>query len=180
MVSGSRQVAGKPDSVAADILAHNYRLSCEVYVGVHPLADLLNDPSTDFIAVENIYVSSIHRPAQIITGHKHGVLRKGSIALAIVTREQDGRPTADTYGSYHGRSLYRVFITVPGFEVQGFVEAGPNMNTRVYLANAAPPFIPVIRGTASVSLDPDIRFESGVILVNKELVGALCLTEERE
>jgi hypothetical protein len=178
MVDRSRQVSGRPDFVAADILAHTYRISCEVDVGVKPLPDLLNDPSTDFVTVENIYVSSTHRPAQIIVGHKHGVLAKDSIALAIVTREQDGRPTADTYGSYYGRSQYRVFITVPGFEVQGIVETGPKMNPRNYLANVAPPFIPVFQGVASVSLNPDIRFESGVILVNKSLVGALCLTEQ--
>jgi hypothetical protein len=178
MVSRSRQVSGRPDFAAADILAHNYRISCEVYVGVQPLPELLNDPSSDFVTVENVYVSSAHRPAQIIASHKHGVLSKDSIAMAIVTREQDGRPTADAYGSYYGRSQYRVFITVPGFEVQGILETGPKMNPRTYLANMAPPFIPVFRGVASVSLNPDIRFESGVILVNKGLVGALCLTEE--
>jgi hypothetical protein len=178
MVDRSRQVSGRMDFVAADILAHNYRISCEVYVGVHPLPDLLNDPSTDFVSVENVFVSSIHRPANIIAGHKHGALAKNSIAMAIVTREQDGRPTANSFGSYHGRSLYRVFITVPGFEVQGMLEAGPKMGARIFLANVAPPFIPVFQGVASVSLDPDIRFESGVILVNKSLVGAICLTEQ--
>lgn len=178
MVSKSRQVSGRPDFVTADILSHNYRLSCEVYVGVKPLPELLNDPSTDFVSVENIYVSSIHRPAQIIVGHRYGVLAKDSIALAIVIREQDGRPTSDSYGSYYGRSQYRAFITVPGFEVQGILETGPKMKARNYLANIAPPFIPVFQGVASVSLNPDTRFESGVILVNKVLVGALCLTEE--
>lgn len=180
MVSRSQRVAGRQDYVSADILSHNYRISCEINVGSHPLADLLNDPSTDFIAVENLYVSSIHRPADIIVGHKYGALHKHSLAMAIVTRERDGRATTDAYGSYHGRSLYRAFVTVPGFEVQGFLEAGTNMNARVYLASVAPPFIPIIRGVASVSLNPDIRFESGVVLVNKNLVGAICLTEETD
>jgi hypothetical protein len=178
MVGQPRQVTGRHDFVTADFLAHNYRISCEINVGTHPLADLLNDPRTDFVAVENLYVSSIHRPADIIAGHRYGAIYKNSIAMAIVTRERDGRPTGDAYGSYHGRSQYKAFITVPGFEVQGKLEAGPNMNARVYLANVAPPFIPILRGMASVSLNPDIRFESGVILVNKALVGAICLTEE--
>ena len=144
---------------------------------VRPLADTLNDPSTDFIQVDNIYVSPIQSPADIKANYDVGAIRKENISIVVVVREEDGRPTSAAYGSYMGRILRPVFLTVPGFEIRGFVEMQPQADIRTYMVNAER-FIPISDGKAAVSLNPDLTFQGGIILVHKENIGIFCMLEE--
>lgn len=174
------QVSYRRGYVTADFLTHDYRISGEVDVRARPLTDLLNDPRTDFVQVENIYASPIQRPADIRASYRLGALCKANTSLVILAREQDGISRRAAYGQYHGRSQYRVFLTVPGFEVHGHLEAGAHMDIRTYLVSVADRFISVMDATAAVSSNPEICFQGGLILANKDLIGVLCMSEETE
>lgn len=163
--------------VTADFLAHNYRISGEVNVRARPLADSLNDATTDFIEIENVYVSPIQNPADIKASYGTGSLFKNSISMVVLVREEDGLSKATTYGSYLGHTLRSSFVTVPGFEVRGLLEMAPKTDIRAYMATYADRFLPITEATATVSLNPAIRFEGGMILVNKNTVGIFCLSE---
>ena len=178
MTEQDPQASFRRGFVTADFLAHNYRISGEVNVRVWPLADSLNDGTTNFIEIENAYVSPIQNPADIKASYEVGSLRKDNISMVVLAREEDGLSKASTYGSYIGYTLRSVFLTVPGFEVRGLLQIGAKVEVRTYLVTHAERFIPIIEATATVSLNPDIRFEGGMILVNKESVGIFCASEE--
>jgi hypothetical protein len=180
MTDQDSQVSIRRGFVAADFLAHDYRISGEVNVRTRPLADTLNDPTTDYIEIENIYVSPIQNPADIKAHYQVGSLRKENISKVILSREEDGLSKTSTYGSYIGYTLRPVFLTVPGFEVRGLLEVAPKIELRAFMATYAERFIPITEATATVSLNPNIRFQGGIILVNKQRVGIFCLAEEEE
>ena len=180
MAEQDAQVSFRRGFVPADFLSHNYRISGEVNVRGRLLADSLNDVTTDFIQIENVYVSPIQRPADIKASYTAGSLRKDNISMVVLAREEDGRSKTSAYGSYVGHVLRPVFLTVPGFEVRGLLEVGAKMEIRTYMATYAERFIPVTEGTATVSLNPDLRFQGGMILVNKDSVGVFCLSGEEE
>ena len=174
------EVSFRQGFVLADFLAHNYRISGEVNVRSRPLADTLNDVTTDYIEIENIYVSPIQDPADLKAHYQIGSLRKDNISKVILTRLEHGMSKTTTYGSYIGYTLRPVFLTVPGFEVRGLLEVAPKINIRAFMATYAERFIPITEATATVTLNPNVRFQGGIILVNKQQVGVFCLSEEEE
>ena len=178
MTDQSSQVTFRRGFVTADFLAHNYRISGEVNVRARPLADSLNDVTTDYLEIENVYVSPIQNPADIKASYQSGSLYKRNVSMVVLAREEDGLSKVTTYGSYIGYTLRAVFLTLPGFEVRGLLEIASKTEIRAYMATHADRFIPIAEATATVTLNPAIRFEGGMILVNKERVGILCLSEE--
>jgi hypothetical protein len=165
--------------VPADFLAYDYRISGDVNIRTRPLADSLIDPTTDFVEIENVYVSPIQNPADIKASYSLGMLAKASISMVILAREEDGLSKRATYGDYMGRyTVQSVFLTVPGFEVRGYLETSAKAHIRTYMVTHAERFIPITEASAAVTLNPSIRFEGGMILVNKESVGIICMTPE--
>ncbi|MCZ7544865.1 MAG: hypothetical protein M5R40_15685 [Anaerolineae bacterium] len=165
--------------VTADFLSHNYRISGEVDITVNPLADILNDALKSYVRVENVYISPIQNPADIKGHYRHGQLRKDNIALAVLYREEDGLPKRQSYGSYIGQVIHDVFLTVPGFEVRGLLAISATLDLEGVLVLSAERFIPISEAVATVSLAPDIKFQGGMILVNREYIGIFCISGKR-
>ena len=172
------QVTFRKGYMAADFLTDSYRISGEVDIAANALTDVLNDHLKTYIKLENVYISPIQNPADIKGHFEHGQLRKNNITMVILHREEDGLPKHQTYGSYIGQVVHDVFLTVPGFEVEGLLVASPRLNLERILVYEAQSFIPISEAVATVSLAPDIRFRGGMILVNRDHVGIFCMVGE--
>jgi hypothetical protein len=164
--------------VAVDFFTHSYRISGTVDVRRIPLADQLNDRTTSYLMLEDTYVSPLDRPGDITASYAQAALRKENITMAVLTNKEDGLAKKQSYGSYFGTSLKNVFITVPQFEVRGFLQVVGKFDLHALLAIGTDRFMPILDGTTFASLWPDIQFDGGVILVNKDSVGVMCVQEE--
>jgi hypothetical protein len=164
--------------VSVDFFTHSYRVSGSVDVRRLPLADQLNDRTTSYIMMEDVYVSSIDRPGEITASYTLAALCKVNVNMAVLVNKEDGLSKKHTYGSYFGASLKNVFITVPQFEVRGFLQTVGKFDLHALLATGTDRFMPLLDGTTFASLKPDIQFDGGMILVNKDAVGVMCVQEE--
>ena len=164
--------------VTADFFTHSYRVSGAIDVRRLPLADQLNDPTTSYLMLEDAYVSPIDRPGDITASYAIAALRKGNITMAVLTSKEDGLAKKHSYGSYFGTSLRSVFITVPQFEVRGFLQIVGKFDLHSLLATGTDRFMPLVDGTTFASLKPEVQFDGGMILVNKDAVGVMCLKED--
>jgi hypothetical protein len=164
--------------VAVDFFTHSYRISGTVDVRRISLADQLNDRTSSYLLMEDAYVSPIDRPGDITASYAQAALRKENITMAVLTNKDDGLSKKQSFGSYYGTSLKNVFITVPQFEVRGFLQVVGKFDLHALLAIGTDRFMPILDGTTFASLWPDIQFDGGVILVNKDSVGVMCVQEE--
>jgi hypothetical protein len=164
--------------VAVDFFTHSYRISGTVDVRRISLADQLNDRTTSYLLLEDTYVSPIDRPGDITASYAQAALRKENITMAVLTNKDDGLSKKQSYGSYYGTALKNVFITVPQFEVRGYLQVMGKFDLHALLAIGTDRFMPILDGTTFASLWPDIQFDGGVILVNKDSVGVMCVQEE--
>ena len=164
--------------VTVDFFTHSYRVSGSVDVHRLPLADQLNDRTTSYLMLEDAYVSPIDRPGDITASYSVAALRKENITMAVLASKEDGLSKKQSYGSYFGTSLRNVFITVPQFEVRGFLQIVGKFDLHALLATGTDRFMPLLDGTTFASLKPDIQFDGGMILVNKDAVGVMCVQEE--
>ena len=164
----------------ADFFAQSYRISGRVDVRQNRLADQLNDHTTSFIQLEDVYISNIGRPAHISASHTMSILRKQSISAAVVAEQEDGMPREQTYGSYAGTYLHKVFITIPSFEIQGDLHIAGRTDLRTLLATGTTEFVLLFNGKMKSALHPDTVFSGGAILVNKGHIGSFSLEKEKE
>jgi hypothetical protein len=164
--------------VSADFFTHNYRVSGAVDVRRLPLADQLNDRTTSYLMLEDAYVSPIDRPGDITASYAIAALRKENVTMAVLVSKEDGMSKKQSYGSYYGTSLKNVFITVPQFEVRGFLRTVGKFDLHALLATGTDRFMPLLDSTTFASLKPEIQFDGGMILVNKDAVGVMCVQED--
>jgi len=164
--------------LVADFFTHSHRISGRVHVRHRNLADQLNDQNTSFLTFEDAYVSSIERPAEITTSYPALTLRKNNVTAIVVVNQDDGLPREHTYGSYFGTNLHRVFVTVPQFEIEGYLRIAGRWDMRTVLTSGTDDFVTVLDGQMQSAIRPDTTFTGGAILVNKAHVGAICKMEE--
>jgi len=163
--------------LVADFFVHSYRMSGHLDVRHKKLADQLNDRTTAFLSLENVYVSSIERPADIVVSYPSSILRKSNVIAVVVARQEDGLSREQTYGSYLGVYLRDVFITVPFFEIEGNLRLSGRADLRTVLTTGTSEFVSVLDGQMRSSVHPDVVFSGAVILVNRAHIGAFWIEE---
>jgi hypothetical protein len=161
-----------------DFFVHCYRISGRLDVRKSKLADQLNDRTTAFLQLEDVYVSNIEHPAHITASHPTSVLRKQNVTAVVVAQQDDGLPREHSYGSYLGGYLNRAFITIPFFEIEGDLRLSGKLDLRAVLATGTDSFVPILDGRMMSSAHPDIVFTGGAILVNRDHIGAFWAVEE--
>ena len=172
--SQSHQPITRRGWVVADFFAYSYRISGSVDVRRILLADQLNDSSSSYLMLKDAYVSPLDRPGEITAGFATATVPKENITMAVLVNKDDGLSKKQGYAMYHGISKRNVFLILPQFEVRGYLETVGKLDLDSYLATGSGRFIPIFDGTIFVSLKPEIQFDGGVILVNKDAVGVLC------
>lgn len=170
------KVLARKGIVAAEFLSDSYRISGEVVLKGQPLVDSLNDKMNSFIRAENIYVSPISDPSVFKAHYAVGQLRKDNISLVVLAREEDGVARHTLYHTQHNQPIaYNLFATVPGFEVRGGLRVGALTDVDNMLMQSVDRFITIYRANAKVTENPEIEFNGGAILLNREAVNIVCV-----
>jgi hypothetical protein len=164
--------------LVADFFTHSYRISGRVDVHQSKLADQLNDHTTAFLKLEDVYVSNIEHPADITASHPTSILHKHNITAVVVVHQEDGLPREHSYGSYFGTYLRRVFITIPSFEIEGHLRLSGRLDLRTVLTTGTDDFVSILDGRMRCSVRPDVTFTGGAMLVNRDHIGAFWVEEE--
>ncbi len=163
--------------LVAEFFVHSYRMSGRLDVRHKKLADQLNDHTTDFLSLEDVYVSNIERPADIAVSYPSSILRKQNITAVVVARQEDGLSREHSYGSYFGAYLRPIFITIPFFEIKGHLRLSGRVDLRTVLTTGTSGFLPILDGQMASSVRMDLEFAGAIILVNKDHIGAFWVEE---
>ena len=164
--------------LVADFFVHSYRISGRLDVRQRRLADQLGDHTTSFVQLKDVYISNLERPAHIAASYLATTLRKENIIAVVVAEQEDGLPREQTYGSYLGSYLRKVFVTVPSFEIEGNLRLSGRSDLRQVLTTGTGDFVLILDGRMTSSAHPDVVFTGGAILVNKGHIGTFWAGEE--
>ncbi len=166
--------------LVADFFTYRHRISGRIDVRYKKLPAQLNDTTTSFQVLEDAYISNVDHPADILAHYSQSVLRKESITAVAVAQQEDGLLREQTYGSYFGAYLRKVFLTVPAFEIKGYVRLSGKLDLRTVLTTGTDAFIPILDAQMVSSVRPDFVFTGGAILVNKNHIGVFCVEESTD
>lgn len=166
-------------ATSVELITHEHRFTATVYTRGQRLLDMLNDRTTDYLQVNDVRVHRYSAPEDCVATFPEAIIRKDDLHLAIITGEEHEAPTQRLFG-FVQKFPYHVFLTVPGYEVQGIMhltrEREPN--PIAVLARDVGTFFPVTRATASQALTGEEVFSTPVVMVNKRSLSLFYLGEE--
>ncbi|MFP4393846.1 MAG: hypothetical protein ACLFTI_01170 [Anaerolineales bacterium] len=155
--------------ISADFFTQGYRISGIFNMHKRLLADIVYDPTTDYIEIYDAYVSPIMDPARISAHYNSTLVTKPHLDFFLTTNLKDGLRRDQQYG--HSLQRYPVFITVPFFEITGeILSSMHSFRGRLFLTEAGT-FITVLNITARSTFNPDVVYEGAVAQVNREKIG---------
>lgn len=160
-----------------DLFTDAYRVSGRTRVASSGLISELNNPNSDYLGMEDAYISRVHEPGKIISNYSDVVFRKDNINFIILQDRREGTVTSAGRSIFaRGRPL-QVFLTVPAFEIQGEVLHDGRVEPNVVLVQTLGHFQPIFQATASAALFPEISYTGDLILVQKSSIGIFCLAD---
>ncbi|MCA9960054.1 MAG: hypothetical protein R3E31_30290 [Chloroflexota bacterium] len=164
-----------------DLFTDSYRVTGRALVGTGGIHATLADPNSDFLEMEDAYISRINKPGEIIANYTICAFRKDNINFIVLQDRRDGIPV----GSQHIRSIFTrgrpipTFVTVPSFEIKGEIQHDGKLSPRDILVQSLGKFQLIFAATASASLYPQISYSGDLILVHKERIGIFCLEQNK-
>ncbi len=152
--------------VTADFFAQGYRVSGTYVVTRRALADEIYDPTTNYLQLEEAYLSPIMEPAKISAYYALTLFDKSNLDFVLTLDKKDGLRRDQSYGM--GTYQLTICLTVPFFEITGSLYvANKFFNPRIYLSSDAGIFISLMDVTARCTFNPDVSYQGGVALVNR-------------
>jgi hypothetical protein len=163
--------------VSAEFLTRTYRISGEVPLGGIPLLDQLNDQMALFIQLEKMFVSPLLEPATLTGNYRTGNVRKDTLGLVVLTQMKDGLPRRE--GQYTGRDNVdrHVLVVAAGFEVRGSIRLHRSVEVNNFMRTTPDRYIPMFDAKATYTLNREIVFQGGAILINREQAEVFCMTD---
>jgi hypothetical protein len=163
--------------VQIDLFTDAYRVSGSTVVTGGGIHGELGSPNSDFLVLEDAYISRIHQPGEIVSSYSQALFRKDNINFIVLQDRKDGIPV----GTQHGRSIYTrgrtvpVFLTIPSFEIFGeiFYEGKPVPSA--VLTQSIGRFQLIFAAKAAASLYPEISYSGDLMLVHKDRIGIFSL-----
>lgn len=165
-----------------ELFTDAYRVSGRTQVATAGLLSELNNTSTDFLELEEAYLSRIYEPGKIIANYAEVSFRKENINFVLLQDRRDGA----IMGAAHNRPAFgrgrplQVFLTIPSFEIAGTVLHDGQTSPNTILVHTLGQFQPVLEARVRAALYPDISYEGDLILVQKKYVSIFCLDHHRE
>ena len=162
-----------------DFFTPAHRLSTQVNVFGHTLADQLNDPRVSWINLEMAYISRIEKPGEIIADYAISTLRKDQVSFAMVTGSTDGAVKKIAHAStFYTRLLYRTWVATGSFEITGHIELTGKLDLTTLLVAPAERFMLVTSAVATSAFFPATQYTAELILVNKDAIQVFCAEEK--
>ena len=169
-----RSVAGL---LPVDFFTRGYRISGYLSTRAKSVGDMLNDHLQSYMDLEQVYISRIINPGDIVATYDQAKLRKDNLIFAIMPiAESLSKVTRSV--SYFSRHHIPVWLALPMVEIEGDLHAtGISFDLDVFLARGTGDYITLLNATARAASWPEISFTGEAFMVNKNFVDLFCTSE---
>ncbi|MDF1514033.1 MAG: hypothetical protein P1S60_09505 [Anaerolineae bacterium] len=157
--------------IVADFFSQGYRVSGMFMSSNRTLSDVVHDITTNFIRLQDAYISAITDPATISAYYHSTLLNKACLDFILTIEQKDGL-RRDQLFSMGNQFTYQVFLTIPFFQLMGTIHSlTRSFNPRSYIGSDVGPFITLTDVTATCTFQPAVQFQGGAALVSRDKIG---------
>jgi hypothetical protein len=161
--------------VHAEFFIDGYRISGIFDARRRLLGDILYDPTTSYLEVQEAFLSPIGDPAHISNHYARAVLAKEKISLILTPNAKDGLRSDQRH--YRGRYQTVLVTTLSFYDVTGELYTTSQFKLQTFLSIQAGPFISLLDATVYSAFHKDISYQGGIALVNASHIS--CIGEEQ-
>lgn len=160
----------------ADVLMAGYRVVGKIMVTSTGTIGLLNDPTRSMLELHDARLARLHMPTKLVDHFELLRMMKPQVLAVCMARREDLGPLALVRGGFSSVVEYPVRVALEMLELEGVMELPGRFDLPALMADGTREFLPVFNATLTGVLIPNLRIESGGILVNRrhlDLVGLL-------
>ena len=163
----------------ADILTAGYRVVGKIMVTNTGAMGLLNDNTRSALEVHDARLARLHMPTKLVDHFELTRMMKVHVFAICMTRREDLGPQALVRGGYTSVVEYPMRITSQMFEIEGILELPGRFDFTALITDGTRDFIPVFNATVTGILIPNLRIESGGMLINRRQIDLIALLNQR-
>jgi hypothetical protein len=165
--------------VPADILTAGYRIVGKIMVSSTGAMGLLNDTTRSALEVHDARLARLHMPTKLVDHFELTRMMKVHVYAVCMTRREDLGPQALVRGGYASVVEYPIRITSQMFEIEGILELPGRFEFTGLITDGTRDFIPIFNATVTGILIPNLRIESGGMLINRRQIDLIALLNQR-
>ncbi|MCD6285717.1 MAG: hypothetical protein J7M39_07390 [Anaerolineae bacterium] len=162
----------KSQQIVADFFAQGYRVSGTFQFSTRLFADVIYDTNTNYLAIQQAYLSPITDPAKISAYYRTTTMNKASLDFILMIEQKDGLRRDQRYAL--GATSFDLCLTVPFFEIKGRLPSTRHaFDARAFLTREAGAFITLLDVTARCTFNPDVSYQGGAALIARSSISFL-------
>jgi hypothetical protein len=165
--------------VPADILTAGYRIVGKIMVTSTGPMGLLNDNTRSALEVHDARLARLQMPSKLVDHFELTRMMKVHVYAVCMTRREDLGPQALVRGGYASVVEYPIRITSQMFEIEGILELPGRFDFTGLITDGTRDFIPIFNATVTGILIPNLRIESGGMLINRQQIDLIALLSQR-
>ncbi len=163
----------------ADVLTSGYRVVGKIMVTSTGTMGMLNDSTRSVLEVHDARLARLHMPTKLVDHFELTRMMKSHVYAICVARREDLGPQALVRGGYTSIVEYPLRITTQMFEIEGIMELPGRLDFASLMTEGTRDFIPIFNATLTAILIPNLRIESGGMLINRRQVDLIALLNQR-
>lgn len=163
----------------ADILTAGYRVVGKIMVTNTGAMGLLNDSTRSALEVHDARLARLPMPTKLIDHFELTRMMKVHVYAICLTRREDLGPLALVRGGYSNVVEYPIRITSQMFEIEGILELPGRFDFTALITDGTRDFLPIFNATVTGILIPNLRIESGGMLINRRQIDLIALLNQR-
>jgi hypothetical protein len=163
----------------ADVLLSGYRVVGKLMVTNTGAMGILNDATRSAIEIHDARLARLHMPTKLVDHFELTRMMKMHVYAVCMARREDLGPQALVRGGYTSVVEYPIRITTQTFEIEGVMELPGRFDFTSLMTDGTRDFIPVFNATLTGILIPNLRIESGGMLINRRQVDLIALLNQR-
>ncbi len=165
--------------LSADILTSSYRVVGKIMVTSNGAIGMLNDATRSAIEVHDARLARVHMPTKLVDHFELTRMMKNHIFAVCMARREDLGPQALVRGGYTSVVEYPIRLTTQMFEIEGTMELPGRLDFTALMTEGTREFIPIFNATLTAVLLPNLKIESGGMLINRRQVDLIALLNQR-
>ena len=163
----------------ADVLTSGYRVVGKIMVSSTGAMGMLNDSTRSALEVHDARLARLHMPTKLVDHFELTRMMKAHVYAVCMARREDLGPQALVRGGYSNVVEYAVRLTTQMFEIEGVMELPGRLDFTSLMTEGTRDFIPMFNATVTAILIPNLRVESGGMLINRRQVDLIALLNQR-
>lgn len=163
----------------ADIFTSGYRVVGKIMVSSTGVIGMLNDTTRSILEIHDARLARLPMPTKLVDHFEMTRTMKAHVYAVCMARREDLGPQALVRGGFTNMVEYPIRVTTQMFEIEGVMELPGRFDFTGLMTDGSREFIPIFNATLTGILIPNLRIESGGMLISRRQIDLVALLNQR-